>query len=358
MNPQLNELNTVTQKMILPGVVDNYFLSGPVIAMLKSRFTRKWVGPQIQENFLYDAPQGGAYAKGGNFSLARKQTKTGLLFTPRYYQVNVTEYLEDIEVEFAGPMAMFSTVRQDLQEAALAMSAILEIAIFRHGQNVGGVDRTLEVNGLEEALTDGTNTTWTGQTFTSYGGQLRAGVRLPGASRGALDTPTGLIATNSNAQANFRTMMHTYQSCVIGREHPQKGVTTSRCLGYIAENFLPHQIIDVVDPEINWPGLKFKQASIVESQYCPGEDGVDDPNLGSYTTGAGNGETLWWLNFGPQGEDAYLRLYIAASPKFAFGFTGFKGARDDNMLAGQILFAGNFTCRTPRLQRGLFGFTN
>ncbi len=49
-----------------------------------------------------------------------------------------------------------------------------------------------------------------------------------------------------------------------------------------------------------------------------------------------------------------MKLHIASSPKFAFGFTGFKGARDDNMVAGQILFAGNLTCRAPRLQRGLY----
>lgn len=349
-SPQLNELNTVTQKEILPGVIDNYFLAGPVTAMLKSRFTRRWQGFQIQENFLYDAPKGGAYAKGGNFDLTRKQTKTGLLFTPSYYQVNVTEYQEDIEVEMAGPMATFSTVKQDLQEAALAMSAILEIAAMRHGQDlsgVGGEDRSLEINGLEEALTDGINTTWTGATFPSYGGQLRSGVGR------ALNTPTGVIATNQAPQINFRTLTHSYRASVIGREHPQKGLTTNRAMGYISENFLPHQIVDVRDPEIDWPGLKFNQATIVESQYCPGKDGQDDPNLGNFY--AAEGETFWWLNFGPQGENAYIRLYIAASPKFAFGFTGFKGARDDNMLAGQILFAGNLTVRANRLQRALWG---
>ena len=52
---------------------------------------------------------------------------------------------------------------------------------------------------------------------------------------------------------------------------------------------------------------------------------------------------------GPQGDDAYLRLYIAQSPKYAMGFTGFKGARDDNTVSGQILFGGNFTNKSPRL---------
>lgn len=345
--PQLDEVNTVTQKKILPGVVDNYFKAGPVTAMLKTRFTRRWSGPQIQENFLYDAPAGGAYAKGGTFNLVRKQTKTGLLFTPRYYQVSVTEYLEDTEVEMAGDMAVYNTVRQDLAEAALSMSAIIEIAVFHHGQALAGDNRSLEINGLEEAFTDGTNQTWTGATFPSYGGQTRTGVN------GKLNSPLGQINTPNVTQTSFRTLQHTYLSTVIGKEHPTIGLSTTRMLGYISETFLPHQVIDTKQPEIDWPGLKFNQATIVASNYCPGQDGENDANLGNYNASS---ETFWWLNFGPQGDDAYIRLYIAQSPKFAFGFTGFKGARGDNMVAGQILFAGNLTVRTPRLQRALYGF--
>ena len=49
---QLDEVNTVATKQIMPGVVDNYFKAGPLMAYLKTRFTRKWSGPQIQENYL------------------------------------------------------------------------------------------------------------------------------------------------------------------------------------------------------------------------------------------------------------------------------------------------------------------
>lgn len=343
---QLDDVNTVTTKTIMPGVVDNFFRAGPLIAYLKSRFTRKWIGPQIQENYMYAPMKGQAYKKGATFNILKRQTRTGMLFTPRYYEVNVTEFLEDVEVEQTGPNAMFSIVKTDMAEAALTMSGILEIAAYHHGQALAGDDRSAEINGLEEAMTNGTDTTWTGAIFTSYGGQDRPSVN------NALNSPTGLIAS-SQTSTSFRVLQHSYLSACIGAEHPAIGVTTNRELGFISETFLPHQIVDVVDPEINWPGLKFNQAKIVVSQYAPGQDGVNDPDLGNYLS---TGETFWWLNPGPQGDDAYLRFYIAQSPKFAFGFTGFKGARDDNMVAGQILFGGNFTCRAPRLQRALFGF--
>lgn len=344
---QLDDVNTVVTKEIEPGVVDGYFKAGPFIAMAKSRFNRKWIGPQIQENFMYKPMRGGAYKKGTTFDIIKYQTRTGLLFGPRYYQVGVTEFLEDLEVELAGPRAAFSILRTDMAQASLTMSAILEIAAFHHGQALSGDDRTAEINGLEEALNDGAANSWAGNVFPSYGGQTRVDVAP------ALTPPTGLVAGNlAGAPISYRVLRHSYFSCIIGNEAPTIGITTNRCMGFIAENFLPHQIVDTTQPEINWPGMKFDKATITMSQYCPGADGVNDAFLGNYYAPQ---ETFWWLNFGPQGDDAYIRLYIAQSRKFAFGFTGFKGARQDNQVAGQILFAGNLTVKALRLSRVLSG---
>ncbi len=349
MSILLDEVNTVTQKTIMPGVADNFFKSGPMIAYLKSRFTRRWAGPQIQENYLFRPLKGGAYKKGAQFDISKVQTRTGILFTPKYYEVNVSEVLEDLEVEMVGPHAMFSVIKTDLATAAMTMSSILEIAIFHHGQNLPGDDRSAEINGLEEGLTNGVDATWSGAVFPSYGGQTRADVSP------ALNSPTGFIpASVTGGGINFRVLEHSFLSTMIGSERPKLGVTTNRGMGYIAEAFAPQQKVDVMDPEIDWPGLKFNGATIVAGQYTPGADGINDPNLGNYFNAT---ETFWWLNPGPQGEDAYLRLYIAQSPKFAMGFTGFKGARDDNQVSGQILFGGNFTVKSPRLSRALYNIS-
>src|SRR5437762_3555754 len=296
---------------------------------------------------MFKPMKGGAYKKGSTFDIARRQTRTGLLFTPRYYEVNCTEFLEDLEVEMAGPRAAFSVIRTDMQQAALTLSAILEIAFFHHGQALAGDDRSAEINGIEEAFNDNLTASWAGNLFPSYGGQTRADVAP------ALTPPTGLI-TPSNATIAYRVLRHSYFSCIIGNEAPTVGITTNRLMGFISENFLPHQVVDTTQPEINWPGLKFDKATIVMSQYAPGQDGTNDADLGNYNA---TGETLAWLNFGPTGDDAYIRLYIAQSSKFAFGFTGFKGAREDNQVAGQILVGLNLACRAIRLSRILHGFT-
>jgi hypothetical protein len=80
----IDDVNTVVTKEIMPGVVDGYFKAGPLIAMMKARFTRKWIGPSIQENLMFKPMRGGSYKKGGTFNVQRQQTRTGLLFTPRY----------------------------------------------------------------------------------------------------------------------------------------------------------------------------------------------------------------------------------------------------------------------------------
>jgi hypothetical protein len=339
-------------KRIMPGLVDNFFKNGPIMAYCKRNRMKPWVGgPQIQENYLYKPMKGGFYKKGAQFDITKRQTKTGLLFEPAFAEVNVTEYTEDVEVIVRGPDAVFSLVNVDLGNAAMTLSAILEIAIYKHGQALAGDDRSGYINGLAEALSDGLNASWDGNTYLSYGGQVRADVRP------ALDSPTGLIAANVNGAITYHVLEHSYMSCVIGPEYPKLGVTTNRCMGFINENFQPQQRLqmgDTVEPTIGWPGIRFKQATIVVSQYAPGADGVNDPDLGNYNAAA---ETFAWLNPGGEGEDSFFRLHTSTSPKYSFGFTGFKVAQDSTVVAGQILWSGAFTVRTPRLMRILHGIT-
>lgn len=354
--PNLNELNTATTNNIMPSIADNFFKSGPIMAYCKADRMKIFPGGvAIQENFLYKPMKGAFYSPGDQFDISRSQNKTGMTFGIKKAEVNVTELMEYVEIELRSPHAAFDTVKTDLTNAALTMSAILEIAIIKHGQNVAGDDRSTALNGFEEALTNGTDTTYSGKTFASYGNQARADVH------NALNSPVGLIPANVAGPINNHVLEQSYQSCVIGAEHPKLGIMTSRCMGYINENYAPMQrLVDTVDPVIGWSGLKFKQATLIESQYMPGADGVNDPDIGNYLTPTGTGpagETFLWLNPGGTGDDAFFRLHISESPKYQFGFTGFKPAQDSTLVAGQVLFGGNFIVRTPRLMRFLFGIT-
>ncbi len=349
--PQFDELNTATRKDILPSLVDNFFKNGPTIRYTKEHRLRIFKGGTgIQENTLFKPMVGGPYARGSKFNITRRQTKTGMFFTMKTYYANISEHVEDIEIEMNTQQAVFDLVRVDMANAALTLSAILEIAIWRHGQTAGvAVPRPLDMAGFAEALSDGVTPSWDGNTYPTYGGLSR----VDGSIGTALNSPVGLIPANVNGNVTNRVLEHSYQSCVIADDHPVLGVTSNRGMGFINENYQGQQrLVDTVEPVIGWPGIKFKQATIVESQYFPGQDGVNDPDLGDYSASS---EMLAWLNPGGEGDDAYFRLHMSSSPKFQFGFTGFKVAQDSTLVAGQVLAGVQFTVRAPRLMRIVYG---
>lgn len=118
---QFDMINTATTKVIQPGVVDNFFKAGPVIAMAKSRFTRKWIGPTIQENFLFRPLIGGVYAKGGAFNLIAAD-QDGHDLQPALLSGSPSLIPGRSPAEMAGPTS-FSDHQRRTGEAALTMSA-------------------------------------------------------------------------------------------------------------------------------------------------------------------------------------------------------------------------------------------
>lgn len=352
---QFTEIDSIIKTDILPGLADGIFKNGPVLQFLKRNRFFKWPnGPAIQEDFLYRPMIGGAYAKGGTFNLNKRQVWSGTQFTPRQYYVNVTEYLEDVEVLAGRERAAFSLVQGHLSDAALTMSAFLAIDLWRHGQNIPGDDRTIFMNGLQEALTDETNATYTGAVFPSYGGETRSAVNF------ALNSPTGSQVTSPNiaGSLSYHNLEQSYDSCWIGEEHPIVGVTSTVGMGFLCESFAPYQrVVDTIEPTIGYAGLKFKQATIIKDEYAPTQNfqqwEIDE--LGA--TKPTSGEIFAWLNFGPEGEDAFLKLWFPESPLYQFGFTGFKVQADSTKVAGQLLAMLTLTSRGNRFMRIMYGIT-
>jgi len=338
----LDELNTFTKRHIVGGVVDNVFKNDPVLAMIKANRSVKFTGGTlIQENFLYAPMSGGSYAKGDSFDISRRQTSTGASFDPKHYQVNVTEFKEDIQIFNKGENAVFRQVDNDLQNAALTMSAILAIAMYNEGQTAARVN---ELNGLAEQLNDGTVNSYTGAAYTTYGTLTRGGTIGT-----ALNSPMTGPAASVGGAITYKILEEAYNSCVIGAEHPDTMCTTNLGYSYIKEKFQPQWRVESQDPKIGFNSLVFNAARIHQSQYAPGTQGVNDADLGNYLAAAG--ETLFYLN------TKYLRLWVTDDSEFGFGFTGFKPAQDNTQVAGQYLATLNMTNQAPRLMRHLYAIT-
>jgi hypothetical protein len=358
--PNINELNTLTKVHIMPGIADGFFKAGPTMALLKSRYKTTFPGgSKIQENLIYSPMRGKAYKIGDSFDITKKQTKTAIQFDMKYYEVSVPEYTEEVEVLVRGPEAVLDLVSVDLGNAALTMSALLEIDSYGNGQNIGGNDRTALLNGLEEYYTDQNNVTYTGIVIPSYGGQARVDVNS------ALNSPTGLIQPNAGPATSYHVLEHSYNACKIGKQVPKYGITSNRMESFIREQFEPQRRIDMAvrDIELDWEGTRFQSAVILASQYIPSQDFpvADAVELGYEPADAAalhlGFEILIWLNPGtPGGDEEQIRLHMSASKLYQFGWTGFKVAQDSTVVAGQQLFAGNIVGRAPRYGRIIYGF--
>ncbi len=287
-------------------------------------------------------PNGGAFADGSTFTMEIAQVEQGATFLPKFYGVPVTISKSQIQVFNKGPEAVFRLVDSRLQNAALTMSAILAIAQYNDGQSAG---RTLELNGIAEALNDGTNNSWNGSTYTTYGTLSRNGT-IGAALNSPLTGPTSNVA----GPITNKLLEEAYNTVVIGDEYPNLMVTTNLGMSYIKEKFQPQWRVETQDPKIGFNGVKFNQAMVIQSQYAPGTVApADSTKLGWTTVSAG--ETIFYLN------TKYWRLYVTDDPEFGFGFTGFKPAQDSLIVGGQYLFSGNITCQAPRLNKQLFAIT-
>jgi hypothetical protein len=371
-DPILDEINLTTLAEIYPKTIeDNFFLDTPFLAYLRAQALTDFTGgANTRFTFLYAPMIGGAYARGDNFNITKRQTLAGAVFDPKLYEVSVPEYLEDLEVLNKGPLAVFSLIDTDLANAMHTISAIVGISLARHGQASSSTvtdNRPKEINGWSEAINDGLTNSWDGNVFPTYGTATRNGVVQ--ISLNSIPYWVG-TATGATSPITYQVLEETYQDASIGREEPNLGVSNKLVYAFIKERIQPQQrFAQERDPYFGVSGMKMNSAMIMKDDYFPSlKYGRNDPDLGSWLTGTFTsastvqsqsnmpastsltvGEVFNWFN-----TKKWL-LRISNSQLFGFGFTGFKPAQDNTRVVGQILAALNLECVAPRLQKQLFG---
>lgn len=278
---------------------------------------------------------GNSYSLGTGFDITKRRTLDATTFDLKHHYVNVTEFLELIDVYNRGPQAVFSLVETDLTNAALTMSAILAIETYNGGQTT----RSEKMNGLAEALGSTSTASWDSTTYSTYGNLTRSQVSP------ALDTNV----VNVNGAITYKVLEENYNKTVLGGIEPNLGVTTNLGMSYIKQKFHPQYRVTVQDPKIGFTGIQFNKATILQSQYCPGTLGVNDADLGNYLASAG--EVFWWLC------TDYIRMWVTASSTFGFGFSGFKWTNDSTVVSGQYFASCNITVQAPRLMSQLYAIT-
>lgn len=317
-------------------------------------------GTLIQEGFQYDGLLGSFYAKGQDFNIAQKQVEQAMQFNLKYSEVNVTLAKEDVQVLNKGPLAIFKLIDSRMTNAYMTLGANIAINLYLNGQRAGF---TNGLAGLAEALNDNSVASWDNNTYSTYGGITRGG---------SVGNALNSTPTNVNGPIEYNTLEETYGAGSYGNSEANLGVTTVLGYSYVKEKFQTQQRFnDTQDPAIGFNGMKFNSATLIKSRYVPGSNivtaGTDANKIavqmlsamsqGALTTypalAVASSETLWWMN----ARKPYIKFYISNDPEFGFGFTGFKPAQGNTLVAGQVLASVAMTVPGPRYHQQLYGIT-
>lgn len=367
--PYLDQINLTTRHYIRtnPVLVDNIFNQDPLNAMVRGTLREDFTGGSlIQENFLYDTLIGGSYAKGKNFNTAQKQTEQACRFDMKFTQVGVTLFEEDIRVFNKGPLAVIKLVKSRVDQAYMALGAFVSIATYLNGQGAGTLPGlSVNPNGLAEIINDGTNQSWDGNVYATYGGQSRASY---GAS---LVSPAPRNIGGGALEYDTIDAAYTDVFYGAGDYEPNLMVTTPKGLSYLRTKYQTQQRFQEskLEAGIGFKSLKFLGADVVASRYCPGSiintSGTDANTVANNyireTTGdlsatypVGNlsgSESLYILN----ARKPWLNYYVSDDALFGGGFRDFIPSANNTQLVGQVLLSHQLT-GNPKYHTSIFNF--
>lgn len=377
MDPQIAELNAVTKFEIYPRTIeDNFFLATPLLAYIRDHCLVPFTGGTwMQSAFRYAPMIGGFYAPGSNFNITKRQTLTATQFDTRYCYVSIPEYKEEIQVENKGENAVASLLDADMQNGVDTINVIVANAMNRHGQNVGGQNRTLAINGWPEALNDGITPSYDGNVYTTYGQITRNGAI--GSTLNSVPVFGG-AASGAASVVQYSQLEEGYQDASIGKKEPNLGVGNKAIIAYIKEKLQVQQRFQQErDPVWGVMGFRFNNAMILKDDYFPSAVyGQNDGVLGDSTTGtftspgttANGGTASARSNLPANGTTVTVGevfcffntfdflLRVTDNEEFGFGFSGFVPAQDNTRVVGQIKAMTNLQNLSPRTSKQFYGW--
>ena len=368
----LDEINSTTLKVILPKKVTDlaFKRKSPFLARLRKRATVFSGGAFIQQTFLFGKTVGAAYGRGDTFDLTRSPIVDVTKFDLRFYYQNDTQFKEDINVYNKGAAAVFDLVAIHQEAMLLSMNEMLSVDLYRHGQATGtGItdNRPNSINGAAEALNNGVDNSWDGNFFLTYGKNTRNGTIGP-----ALNSTPYFAGDAAGAAGpiTYAILLERYMTACGGDWHPDLMVMNKAAYMYCLERLQPQQRFGQEgSPKWGFDGFKLMGMDVLRDEYAPSARfGVNDPRTGNWLTSTFTsaaaptadsnlpaattitvGETIWQINSDMEA------LYISDDPLYRFGWTGYKEAQNSTIVAGQLLFGGNFIFRAPWTSSQIYG---
>lgn len=269
-DPLFDQLSAGTLSDMRRGhVQDNFFVETSLQRIMRYYSSQDPFagGLWMQEPFIYDRVNGGAYPPGQDVQVEQKQILAAMLFQPKAYKEDVPINLWQTEVINAGPAAAVSIYDAYMESAVSAMSTDVNIDLYQHGQAAStGVSagRSIYTNGFDEALNDGVNQGFLGNYYTTYGGQLRGG----NVTNTISSVP--IWAGNSDGttgQANWGTVVDAYLNCI---QPPDTAFSNKALWGYLWKREEPKQRFHIEkDARIGLEGFHVFDMMYHVDKLCP-----------------------------------------------------------------------------------------
>ena len=294
------------------GLIDNFFKSNPVFALIKRQKSVSLDGGEsIFENFVYAGMGGGSYGRNSQFDTTIKEFSTAIRFNWKFNYAPVNLSTIDVELN-DSPQRVFNLVDAAMKNAEITLMDNMGTQLYADGTGNGNLDIDGLGNGVSQSGAYGGITRET--TAATPGLALRSG---------ADDTTGGQLAlANINVQ---------FGNCVVGREKPNLIPTTQLLWNKIWARSQPSErTTSEVMRDIGFESVRFNGADVTVDSHVP----------------SGN---LYLLNTSEH------VLYVHR--KWDMRFRGFMEQVNQQTQIGQQIIWSNYIVRSPRTSGKMSGIT-
>jgi len=223
----------------------------------------------MQEPFMYNRVNGGAYQPGADVQVSEVPILAAMAFPPRAYSEDLAWNLFQVGVVNSGPAAAVNLIDLYYSNAVSSMNTDINIDFYQHGQASSSTvsqNRIVNIDGADEFCNDGVNPGWMGNRYTTIGSQTRNGV--VGNVLNSTPIWAGDPSGNTGAVSYALLFGGSFLNCA---QPPDTGLCNKAAFGYIANRNEPKQRFaeESTDVRIGLTGFKILDAFIHVDKYAP-----------------------------------------------------------------------------------------
>lgn len=339
--PQPNSLTSVTNASYNPELVDTILKSNVGLTRFLMR-AKKFKGETMKFPIKFQKGiAGGIFSGYQTLSTAASDTRVNMLFTPRFYETNVSLPLDQIWInESAGDAKVLDLAQTEIASRAEDMADSLGDQFYGDGN--GGVDFT----GLGAIVDDGT-------TVATYGSLARS----------TYTTIKGTV-TASGGTLTLAKMATLYYAVAAGSQKPTLGLCPEAVFALYEQLLQPQERIAKDVPMMKdtkgmaagtgFTGLFYKGFPILADEKCPAGKlyFINEDTIDFYAVEGKTGVEAISIKIQDIKGNDYSNV-----AGLGFMWSGWIKAQNAAAIVGHFYLGGDFICKNPRFNGVLTGIS-